>query len=305
MTDPGAYELLAVGVVVVAIVMVATFHLLRNYRMRRLREVRGGGNEPRTAGDRAYNRLALARREADLLAAQGGDVERARQLIDLANRSLDARAFDRAYELAQAAHETLVRERRETAQATSPPSTPTPPTLPGSAAQSGRPASPAGATPAAPAVPKNRAEAQFQLHLFEQDLATAAKGPGDRAVADGARELYVQAHAAFSRGDFQEAFRLALRGRRQIGARVESLGPSAPPPAGSKATVASSAPDAAETAEAAATGERCPTCGHPAVKGDAFCRGCGAPRVPTTCPRCGSPRTPADAFCGRCGERYP
>jgi hypothetical protein len=305
-TNPEAYELLAVGVVLVAVVMLAAFHLLRSYRMRRLGELRGGVGEPRSAGDRAYNRLALARREADLLEAQGGDVERARQLIDLANRSQNARNFDRAYELAQAAHETLVRTRRETPRGPSPTPVSAAPTPSRAVTAPAVPEGRSGPSTTTPTVPKNRAEAQFQLRLFEQDLASAAKAPGDRAVVHGARELYVQAHAAFSRGDFQDAFRLALRGRRQIGGHVEALGPSASPAAASTAGAsAPRAPDPTEAAEAAASGERCPRCGHPAVRDDAFCRGCGAPRGPAACPRCGTPRTPTDTFCGRCGERYP
>lgn len=301
-----AYELLAAGIILLVVVVFAAFHLLRRYRLRRLEALRGGAATPRLAGDRAHNRLALARREADLLEAQGGDVTPARQLIDLAGQSLDARNFDRAYELAQAAHETLVKARREPARhrAAPPPAAAEkgPAAIPG--AGGGRP--PAGGSPApAPApLPKNRAEAQFQLRLFEQDLASASKDPATAAQVAEARDLYVQAHAAFTRADYAEAFRLSLRGRRRVGGHIEALGPAGPTTAAGPGQAATVPTDPALSAEEVASQERCALCGHPVVAGDAFCRGCGAARTPRTCPTCGAPRQPTDTFCGRCGERY-
>ena len=298
-----AYELLVVGVVLLAVVVLASLHFLRGYRLRRLQALREQGSAPTVASDRAFNRLALARREAEVLAAQGVDVDRARTLIGLAEQSLEARNFDRAYELAQAAHETLVKARKEPGRVASVASVPAPTLprdLPPTALAAPRAAQESGST--SPSVAKNRAEAQFQLRLFEQDLAEASKARSDRVQVEGARELYVQAHAAFSRGDYAEAFRLALRGRRQVGGHVESLGPSSPsPPAPGSTTTPG---DPSRSAEVAAAAERCPRCGHPTVPGDAFCRGCGAARDLPTCPKCGASRTPADTFCGRCGERY-
>lgn len=307
LTVTEAYALLAVGVVLVVVVIVVVSQSLRRYRLRRLEELRGSGSAPGGGSDRAYNRLALARREADLLAAQGGDVERASQLIALADRSLQTREFDRAYDLAQAAHETLVRARREPRRghplATNP--------AVGAVAPAATP-SEGGTAPSAEAgaagassVAKNRAEAQFQLRLFDQDLAAASKGGTNRAGVKEARNLYVQAHAAFARADYAEAFRLALRGRRRVGGRVESLAPppSGPaPPQGAQGTAALG--DAAQAAEEVAALDRCPLCGHPTAANDAFCRGCGAARTPSVCPKCGASRQPTDTFCGRCGERY-
>jgi hypothetical protein len=290
-----AYELLALSVALLAVVLLAAFHFLRSYRLRRLQELKDDGKSPQRTSDRAFNRLALARREADVLAAQGGDVDRARQLIDLASRSLDARQFDRAYDLAQSAHETLVKARRD------------PHPLPSAAAVPAHTAVGGPATdprPAAPAVAKGRAEAQFQLRLFEQDLAAAAKGSPGGADAGGARELYVQAHAAFARADYPEAFRLSLRGRRQVGGHIEALGPPTTVPAPGRRAPGGPEVDPVRSAEEVAALERCPLCGHPTVASDAYCRGCGAARTPTACPSCGAPRTPIDTFCGRCGERY-
>ncbi len=300
-----AYAILALLVVLLVVVVLLSLHFLRRYRLQRLHRMREEDSGPARASDRAYNRLALARKEADVLQAQGGDVDRARQLIDLANRALDHREFDRAYELAQSAHETLVKSRRDPR-----PSRPGAPAAPDPllplAAAPPAPVAPgprsAGAPPLASSSPlaKSRVEAQFELRLFEEELARATQQGGTAAALTEARGLYVQAHAAFARSEYLEAFRLSLRGRRRVGAHVESLG--------APATAAPSAvpqTDAADSAEAVAGEARCPQCGHPTVPGDAFCRGCGAARAPPSCPKCGSPRLPTDTFCGRCGERYP
>ncbi len=293
-----SYELLAIGVVgLVLVVFVAQF-VLRTLRARRLAASRASGGSASPAKDRAYNRLALARREADLLQAQGGDVARARELIALSSRSLESREFDRSFELAQAAHETLVKARRlpsrpsgSSVEGAS--SAPAPAPADAAVAMAG----PAGT--ATPAVPKNRVEAQFQLRLFEQELAGMK---AETAEVTDARQLYVQAHAAFSRGDYAEAFRLSLRGRRRVGGHVESL--AAPGTATSGVAGVRAAADPAQLAEQVAAANRCPSCGHPTVAGDAFCRGCGAAFGSSSCPSCGAPRLGTDTFCGKCGQRY-
>lgn len=294
-----AYELLAVGVLLLAIVMIATLHLLRTYRQRRLQTLRGQGTDPAAASDRAFNRLTLARREADLLDAQGVDTERARQLIGLASRSLDARDFGRAYDLAQAAHETLVTARRRPLPSSVKAPTPGEPATPAAVPAKAPATLPTPGAP--PTLAKNRAEAQFQLHLLEQDLATAGASAAKAPSTSEARTLYNQARAAFDRADYAEAFRLSLRGRRRVGGHVEVLGSPAPSGNGS---VRPAAVTAEQAAEAVAAQERCPACGHPTVAGDAFCRGCGAPRAALSCPACAGPRTPTDTFCGKCGARY-
>lgn len=304
----GPYELLVVGVVALAVVAMVTFYVLRRYRLRRLQELHGEAGGPEAARDRAFNRLALARREAEVLAAQGGDVEQAQQLIDLASRSLDGGSSDRAYQLAQSAHETLVKARREatpgrghspSGSGAAPVTSALPRSVPGGAVSG----TPREGGPSSP-MPKNRAESQFQLRLFEQEIAAAAKGGGDRARVGGAKELYVQAHAAFARAEYAEAFRLALRGRRQVGGHVESLGPPPPSPGGEGGGASQPTGDPLQAAERVAAQERCPVCGHPTVAGDVFCRGCGTAHSSPSCPRCGAPRTTTDAFCGRCGQRY-
>lgn len=301
----------AVGAIVATLVILVVFYMLRNLRSHRVKVLASGAEHPEFASDRAYNRLALARREADLLAAQGGDVARARDLIALAESSLRSREFDRAYELAQSAHETLVTARRRQASAgvLGSPSRGPAPVAPLAAAAPilEAPSGPKGeggvAPPVPPAVPKNRAEAQFQLRLFEEDLVTAKGKDGGAQPSAEARELYVQAQAAFSRGDYGEAFRLALRGRRRVGATVEALAPSpvSPVPPGQPSP---SPTDVAAAAERVALADRCPSCGHPISPDDSFCRGCGTARTPTACPKCGASRKAGDAFCGKCGTRY-
>ena len=292
---------LVVAVIAVAIVVPAAVYLLRRYRQRHLRAMRDEAADPGVASDRAFNRIALARREADLWEVQGGDTEQARQLIGLANRSLETREFDRAYSLAQAAHETLVKARQGPLPTRS---TPTPPATPAPPAEAGQPDAPSASAQAEKnaAAVRSRVEAHFQLRLFEQELASAGKGPNGSPPTAEARSLYVQAHAAFDRGDYPEAFRLSLHGRRQVGGKVETLGsPTATPgTAGGRST-----PNPIEAAEEVAAHERCPACGHPTTPGDAFCRGCGAVRGSFTCPACGAARVPGDAFCGKCGARYP
>jgi Double zinc ribbon len=296
--------ILALAVVLLLVVVFVTITLLSRYRLRRVAELRSEATTPRAQSDRAYNRLALARREADLLAAQGVEVASAQQLIDLANRSLDARDFGRAYDLAQAAHETLVKARRDPlrsgSKGTSPPPGPAATPLPTTASPPAAGAPAAG--PPTPSIPKSRVEAQFELRMFEQDLVQAKQRGASGPDVDGAREMYVQAHAAFSKGAYPEAFRLSLRGRRRIGGSVESLGP--PGPATPAAAPATAEGDPVRAAEEVAAAGRCAQCGHPTVVGDTFCRGCGAALAPPTCPSCGAPRTPRDTFCGKCGARF-
>jgi predicted RNA-binding Zn-ribbon protein involved in translation (DUF1610 family) len=303
--DP--YVALAVGAVAASALAFSAFYLLRRLRMRRAAV--GAPPGPEVASDRAYNRLAMARREASLLEAQGVDTTRARDLIQLADRSLQSRDFDRAYELAHSAHESLVLLKREqggplfrpnpapvAATATTLPSRLSAPVVPA-------PATPeSGASPsAAVQIPKNKLESQFQLHLFEKEVSSRTAGPS----VDSARAQYDLAQAAFGREEYTEALRLALKARRQLGGAVETLGPSTPAtPSVNPKTARPLPTDAARTAEATAHAARCPRCGQPIIAGDAFCRGCGAPYAPLSCPNCGAARTTADAFCGKCGTRY-
>jgi hypothetical protein len=298
-------EIVAVAVIVVLAVVVAglLLYLIRRLRQRRDKLLGELRDRPELVQDRAFNRLAMARREAEILARQGTDVTRARDLIAQAQGAFDLRNYDRAYEAAQQAHESLVHARqaaplrRETAPTSSPNASNTP-AVPVVAAASPAPPAPT------PGIPKNRAESQFQLRLLDADLEGArADRPRSAALREAAR-IRTQAGAAFDRGDFTEAFRLALKGRRALGAPVEGLPPRGSAGSTSAGTETPAFPDATLTAERVAGADRCRECGYPALAGDTFCRGCGIPRTPVTCDQCGAARKPTDAFCGGCGARF-
>ncbi len=308
-------EALVVGVVLSIVLMAVAFFILTRLRRRRDRLRGGATSSPAVASDRAFNRLTMARTEADLLGRQGGDVRRARELIGLAEASFGRREFDRAYDLAQSAHETLVAARRgprETAAA---------PPEPGSAAPSGPPlasaapahppriADPAGVPANAPVstVPKNRVESQFEIHLLDSELEDARRTRPRQASTKRAEALRAEAQAAYDRSDFTEAFRLALRGRREAGGKVETLAPGPARPVGGEREPAgpgSAGVNPAAVAEEAAGAGRCPQCGHPNLPSDTFCRGCGTPVAPAVCPQCSAARRPIDTFCGRCGQKF-
>ncbi|HTT72963.1 MAG TPA: zinc ribbon domain-containing protein [Thermoplasmata archaeon] len=307
-------ELVAlVAIVILGAVSVGLYFLIaRRLRQRREQLLKELKQSPALAPDRAYNRIAMARREAEILARQGTEVAPARAQIAQAQAAFDLRQFDRAYELAQTAHETLVAVRRGAGpRPATPPAGGPGPAAPEPRSSGTAPATAEATVPAAgPSVPKNRAESQFQLHLLDQELAAASGGPagaGPVAAAAASRE---DARAAFNRADFTEAFRLALKGRRQLGTRVESLPPTAATRIGAAtgsvqaAALLSAGTDPGTTADRVASAARCPDCGAPLLADDRFCRGCGRPVVPTVCPSCGTARTPTDTFCGRCGARF-
>ncbi|MGA8665034.1 MAG: zinc ribbon domain-containing protein [Thermoplasmata archaeon] len=292
---------IVIAVVLVVVVIAIFLYLANRLRARRNQILGELSAKPELIQDRAYNRLEMARREAALLTRTGTDVARAQDLIAQSQAAFDLHQFPRAYELAQSAHESLVNARGRTSLPTPIPgggaariAIPADPSMRVSAAGASRSASPP--LPQAVSPPKNRAESHFQLGLLQADLASASpSGPTREATT-----LQQQAQAAFDGGEYTEAFRLALRGRRALG-RVETLapGPGSPPP------VSGGAPDdVTGVAERLAGSERCPDCGYPMMASDGFCRGCGKPRIALTCPSCGEPRAPADTFCGRCGARF-
>lgn len=310
MVTEQAYVLLFVAVVLVVIVVGIALLTLNRIRRRKTQLLDELKHSPRLDADRAFNRVMMSRREEDIVARQGADTRRAREQIAQAQAALDLRQFDRAYELATSAHESLVKARQgsspgaplvsaSTTETRPRPLTPNPPGV--------SPVSPTAASPgrtpaaAAPAIPRGRAEAQFEMKLLDSELdAATASHPGAPATLAGL-DFQAKARAAFDAGQFSDAFRLALKGRRGLGGRVETV---APGPA-SRAPDAGAVPvDADAAAESAAGSARCPNCGYPVTSADAFCRGCGTPRTPMTCPKCGAARAPADTFCGRCGERF-
>ena len=294
-------------VVVVAVIVVGMLLYLRQQlRRKRAQLLRDLEDRPELIQDRAFNRIAMARREAELLVARGSDVARARELIATAQASFDSRRYEAAYQSAQLAHESLVHARKASP-------------LPSSSSKSGPeptpvrspepdPIAPPAAAVPVPGIAKNRAESKFQLTVLDRELERARHdGPEGPTTAE-ATALQRDAQTAFDRSDYTEAFRLALRGRRALGGSVESLPPS--PGARAASTPRAVAPDAARPLDASAAAERvagadrCSACGYPTLPGDTFCRGCGKPHGGASCPACGTPRTSSDTFCGRCGTRF-
>ena len=302
-----------VFVVVLAVIVVGLFlYLIRRLRSRRAKLLSDLEDRPQLNQDRAFNRLAMARREAGILAEQGVDVHRAQELIAESQGAFDTRQYDRSYRVAQSAHEALVIARQQGTLATAGPLPSKGSPAPGPSGTGRLPStSDALSNPAAPATPpiaKNRAESQFQMRLLSDELAALGGARAHDPAVAGAIALRAQAQSAFDKGDYTEAFRVALRGRRTLGGTVESL-PAVPGTAGTSVRAptngSATPPDAVQTAESVAGSERCPACGYPALSGDAFCRGCGRPRAPLTCPSCGAPRVGGEGFCGRCGARFP
>jgi len=318
MTSLSGLEITSIAFVIVLAIVVAALliYLLRRLKNRRAKLLSELEDRPELNQDRAFNRLAMARKEADILSGQGVDVQRAQALIAESQGAFDLHHYEAAYQSAQSAHEALVNARRQSARSTGSPlpsgvgSTPlassTTSAAPVAAVTGPGPVS--GAEPRTrPTIPKYRAESQFQIRLLTDELGGLTSRRAKDPTGVQAASFKRQASEAFDRGDYAEAFRLALHGRRALGGTLESLPPTGPgvsatPEAGNGTARPS---DIAATAETVASGERCPDCGYPALPGDAFCRGCGRPKATLTCPTCGAPRGADEPFCGRCGARFP
>lgn len=290
---------------------------IKRLRTRKAQLLHELATNPRHAGDRAFNRLEMARRELAIVGRQGADTARARDLIAQAQAAFDLRQFPKAYELAQSAHEALV-HARQTGTLPNGGAPPRPPTASSTSAAPGTPgpagsSDPAGShSPAAPAatvvaapprLAPNRAESQFQIRLLDADLAAARTSRGSPSMMATASALRSQAQGAFDREQYTDALRFALRGRRELGGKVESLAMTSGAATEDVASGAMPA-DPSALAERAATGSRCPQCSYPTRADDAFCRGCGRPLVPTACAKCGASRSPTDTFCGKCGQPF-
>lgn len=317
MVDTQELTLLLVVIVVLALIVFALGYLsLRRLKDRRSRLASEVENSPALKADRAYNQARLARTEADILERSGVDVRRARRLVDEAEASIGRRDYDGGIAQARAAHELLVRLKNREGPSAAPqdlgalaPATETEPP------QSGRapmtvpegPLGPPGPTgggllmapdgevplPEAPAsrLPKNRAESKFQLTILDEELASAKADAPARGEAEA---LGTEAHAAYERGDYNEALRTALRARRKLGARLETLPPAAAAPGGSPR-------GDVPLKSGGSAGGACPRCGRATRPTDQFCRSCGAPTKPAGCPRCGRPLEAGDGFCAACG----
>jgi RNA polymerase subunit RPABC4/transcription elongation factor Spt4 len=307
-TQP-VFELIAVALILIVAVG-GLFLLARRKLKARIAELREQTDGPvEFSDDRSYNLLRIARAEAETLKRQGVDVKVPEARLEDAEAAMRRRNYDLAAADARRAHELLVGLRAHPVPlpgtgmvaASSPSRSMTPPTPARTPLDpTNEPSEPPEgvSVPDAPPVPrlaKNRAESRFQISLLNEELATAGTSrPNDAAVAEG-KVASAEAQSAYDRTEYTEALRLALRGRRKLGARIESL----PPP---NTRIPPTPPALAPVALGAPAGMApCVQCGRPLKASDRFCRGCGTPRAPTACPSCGTAVDEGDRFCPACG----
>jgi Double zinc ribbon len=304
---------LEIVLVVVLVVVCVAVGLLAWQVLRRRRDKLRSEIDASKASveERAFNRIHIARSAADHLEKNGADVAGPRRLLDQASKSFDAGRHDDALALASSAHEALLKKAQAPAALA-----PAVGAMPGATAPSpvgsspgptiepaGDPpmaTDPASEPPASPTgrLPRNKAESHFQLRLLDEELAAGGPGGTPPSVVREVTALSLDAHSSYEKGDYTEALRVALKGRRSLGARLETL----PPPS----VVAAPAPtDAAPATSDGGTADRCRQCGQPLRSGDKFCRGCGAAITASNCARCGESLDGVDQFCGRCGAPRP
>jgi double zinc ribbon protein len=262
--------------------------------------------------DRAYNQIHIARASAERLQRSGVDVSQVLALLDNAERARARGDPDTATALARSGQETLLRLRSAPPRGV--------PASAGTAATGASAPAPAGdgawidgrtgaaapptALPDPPTsgsaarLPKNKAESRFQLSLLDEDVKRAeASDPKGAGTTEG-RTLLRDGQSAFERGDYTEALRLGLRGRRRVGARLETLAPtrSTQPEPDDDSEAPGPAPEPDQAGPAT-----CANCGAPMKGADGFCRACGSPRSSARCGQCGEALAPDDRFCGACG----
>lgn len=305
MVDPVVWEDIGVAVVLIGVtvaLMYWAFHRLRRRQGELSKEL---AESKASIEDRAFNEIHLARSAADHLARSGHPVEGVQRLIERASDAYQGRDFPNALAMASSAREALLHVR--TTPSVSPatiPSAPDGSTSDPLASSSGPThvlpvptMAPDGGDEMSPAttsrLPRNKAESHFQLKLLDDDLAAATTAQRSDAAAVEARATAAEAHASYDRGDFTEALRLGLKGRRRIGARLETLPPPSAP--------AQELPAPSGASSEVAVTSNCSTCGQPMRATDQFCRGCGTSRSTGRCAQCGEPMTGADRFCGVCG----
>jgi hypothetical protein len=295
-------QAIAILAVLIAISAVVLVYLLRRIRERRRQLDDDLAADREVLKDRAYNSVRLAAAELKVLEQDGLDVSDPRGLVSRAERALAAGDNFHAIQLGRDAQSMLIRLRREgTLPVSAGPDPPAPEPVAPEPADLPREAEPLRLAGGAPA--RNPAPARFQLSLLREEIdLTEERAPGQPAIVEALR-LEAQAEAALANGEDTKALRLALRGRRTLGARVESLPPPTPlapsaPPATSE-TLEGTGPSPGPAAPSAAP---CPSCGKPGKPGDVFCRYCGSAFGRTRCPRCQAAMDPEDRFCPRCGS---
>lgn len=318
MTTSTDWTLVAFGLLAVALAVIIGYYVILRFRARGRTLKAELADSPLFAEDRAHNQIELIRGEISVLEREGIDTARARVLLQRAEQELARHENVDAVRSARDAHRILVELRQRGARfspGTGIPSSPRAPPAPRVPARNdllrptptrsgtgdlgaGNPAFEEAAPPSRP--PKNRMEAHFEMTLLVEELTQQTPSRGATGAVAEAEGLRRGAQEAYARQDYTEALRLALRGRRRLGARIESL-----PPTAATVTVAAAALSPARAGGTTSTGPgqtpACATCGRPIGSTDAFCRGCGRPVGGSKCPRCGAERAATDEFCGRCG----
>ncbi|MCI4340170.1 MAG: zinc ribbon domain-containing protein [Thermoplasmata archaeon] len=301
-----------------AIVFVATgfIFLYLWVRLRRRRAELSSEPLPTRAvlEDRAYNQILLARSAAERLERSGVDTGGVETLLDKADLARSRGDPDNAMAFARSAQETLVRLRAQpptrvprSAGETAGPALSDPPaalisptrpvldTSPGPLTLDPHAERPEGG---GERLPKNKAESRFQLTLLEEEVTGSERSAPKAAASVESRRLLDDGRGAFERGDYTEALRLGLRGRRRVGGRLETLAPSKSTVAEPEADEVGPGPLPPTSPDAPLT---CPSCGAPLRAADAFCRACGASRAAARCGQCGEALATSDRFCGACG----
>ena len=291
--DPLSLALVALGIVVGA--GATLYYITRRIRKRASRLHTDLAPSTRYRDDQAYNQVRLGRAEADILRRQGYDVSGPVARLDRADERLGRRDFEGASLLAGEAHEALVELRSAPAPALRAPAPErSVPLAAGVGVATGGAVPSPSATPATPKLEKNQAESRFQLTLLVEEFTRAkAAHPQDPSVIAAERSLG-DAQLAFTRAEYTDALRIALKTRRSLGGQVEGL-----PAASHEALGGTSA--AVPAGATGPVGPTCARCGRPVKAADKFCRACGAPRSGASCPRCGAPVTGDDVYCGACG----
>ena len=304
-TGPALWEVFAALGFLILVLLVGYYALTR-LRLRRKQLSLELDTSKDLVEDRSFNQLRIARAEADLLASRGIDVHRARGLIEEAEAARGRRDYDNSLALARSAHESLVKLHQGLPLSNPP--------MAGAATRAGgasqldaappptlEPAVPIGARdpPSSRAaqglaedvnrapLPRNKAESKFQMSLLDEELTRATASSGPNAAVLEATEIKTRAGEAFDKGDFTEAMRLALRGRRRLGTQLETLAP---------------APSSVGASGDAETSTACRSCGEMLRANDRFCRFCGTLRGTARCASCGTPLEADDKFCASCGR---
>lgn len=231
--------------------------------------------------DEAYNILETTKAIASSLRSQGRDVLSAEMLLTQAENALQRHDIQSCKDLSNKAKDILISSKK---------------------------AEPAGhiseedASGPAPVLqenkeraPENYLESKFMMETV-YDLAE--RSPQDlrmRALA----ELNL-AKLSFSKGEYTEALRSAMRAKRVMdpecdldkkGSAVELKSSSAANAEDPSNVVGHNGP------------LTCSKCGKEAMKGDLFCPACGSRLTPRICGSCGKEMQDDDMFCRKCGIR--